>query len=310
MKGNELSRYLVAHSLKFNRKRHPDEAVAPSNLEGTSLLAHIGRYCEKCVFGETRDEFRQTMIEQQSFQMISDEVCLLKLAVAKWGEESRVLDPGDYGKVSYFIKKDEPVSTVTRALCSVPKNGEAAFFFSEYADGVSAGMGFLRLFQHDFVRSVPTVTLKASRVFGADEWLKTATLLELKIRVKKRAADNADYSNIYSGALVYEFRPDKKTLWGSKTLDRILGKNENERSQVLVEIAEDFGIDLADSVDSIDGKLTLKGQDGRNTTFSLGDDPRAPYLYTPINNRDGSELSDNDFIQKCEELAADYASRG
>lgn len=304
-----MSRSLVAHSLKFNRKGHPTEAIAPSNLEGINLLAHIERYFNECTYDETRNETRQTMIERQAFQTIDDETCLLKLAVAKWGEESRVLDPENFEKVSYHIKKDEPVSTVTRALCRVPKNGERAFFFSEYADGVSAGVSFKELFQHDFVTSVPTIRMKSARVFGADEWLKTAMLSDLKICVKKKAKDNADYSDVYSGSLVYEFQPDKKTHWARKTLDRILGKDENERSRVLVEIAEEFNIDL-DDAEAVNGKMTLKGQDGKRTTFSLDDNPRAPYLYLPINNPDGSELTDEDFIKKCYELASDYSGRG
>lgn len=76
----------------------------------------------------------------------------------------------------------------------------------------------------------------------------------------------------------------------------------------MIEVAENFGFNL-DDADSVEGKLTLRGADGKTTTFSLDQDPRAPYLYIPINNPDGTELSDADFIAKCQEMALDYSGR-
>lgn len=303
-----MARSLVVHSLRFHRKRHPSEAIAPSNLDGVHLLDHMSRYFMGCTYDETRDEYHRTMIEHNRFDRLSEEACLMHLAVAKWGEESRVLNPDDLSRVEYHIKRDEPVSTITRAYCYVPINGEVAFFFSEYSDRVSAGLGFLSFFRRDFVHSVPLITLKPNRVFGAEDWLKTASLEELRINVKKKSPDIADKASTYSGLLTYAVKPDSFSLWGHKTLQKFLGKNESERAGALIEVAEDFGFDIAEA-DSVSGKITLKGEDGKSTTFSLGENPRAPYLYIPINNPDGTELSDNSFISKCEELASDYAQR-
>lgn len=303
-----MSRSLVVHSLDFNRKRHPDEAIAPSNLEEVHLLDRMSNFFEGCTYDETRDEYRHTMIERQQFERLNNEECIMHLAVAKWGEESRVLNPEDLSRVEYHIRREDPVSTITRAYCYVPTNGETAFFFSEYSDRVSAGIGFLGLFRKDFVHSVPSVTLRANRVYGAEEWLNTASLSELRISVKKKSPDSADRTSAYSGILTYAMKPDFSTRWGYKILDRLLGKTEEERANILVEVAESFGFDI-DDADSIKGKLTLEGEDGKSTTFSLDEDPRAPYLYIPINNPDGTELSDDDFIAKCEELVADYSGR-
>ncbi|WP_165056283.1 MULTISPECIES: hypothetical protein [unclassified Adlercreutzia] len=303
-----MSRSLVAHSLKFNRKRHPDEAIAPSDLENINLLDHFERFFNGCTFCETRDEYHQTMIERQNYTRLNDESCLMHLSVAKWGEESKVLNPNDYADVRYEIQRDDPVSTVTRAYCHVPLNGETAFFFSEYSDRVSAGVNYLALFRKDFVHSVPTVTIHANRVYGAEEWLRSATLAELSINVKKKSSDSADRTSSYSGTLGYVVKPDKFTIWGKRTLEQFIGKNEDERRATLIEVAEDFGFSL-DDADSIEGKLTLRGEDGKTTTFSLDQDPRAPYLYIPINNPDGTELSDTDFVAKCQEMALDYSGR-
>lgn len=232
----------------------------------------------------------------------------MHLSVAKWGEESQVLNPNDYTDVRYHIRRDDPVSVITRAYCYTPLNGETAFFFSEYADRASAGVGFLALFRKDFVRSVPTVTMHSSRVYGAEDWLRTAAISELRITVKKKSSDSADRTSSYSGSLGYAIKPDKFTVWGNRTLDKFIGKNEAERRAALIEIAEDFGFNLEDA-DSFEGKLTLKGNDGATTTFSLDQDPRAPYLYLPINNPDGAELTDADFVAKCQEMALDYSNR-
>lgn len=303
-----MSRSLVAHSLKFNKKRHPEEAIAPSDLDGVNLLDQIERFFDGCTFDETRDEHRQTMIERQGFARLNDESCLMHLSVAKWGEESKVLNPNDYTDIRYEIQRDDPISTVTRAYCYTPLNGETAYFFSEYADRVSAGVNFLALFRKDFVHSVPAITLSPSRVYGAEEWLRTATLSELKINVKRKSSDSADRTSSYSGSLGYAVKPDKFTIWGNRTLERFLGKSEDKRRATLIEVAEDFGFNL-DEADAIEGKLTLKGEDGKTTTFSLDQDPRAPYLYIPINNPNGTELTDAEFIAKCQELVSDYSGR-
>lgn len=303
-----MSRSLVAHSLRFNRKRHPDEAIAPCDLEGIHLLDRFESFFNGCTYSGTRDDYHQSMIEHQRFKRLNNEACIMHLSVAKWGEESQVLNPNDYTDIRYHIKREDPVSTVTRAYCYVPTNGEVSFFFSEYSDRVSAGLSFLRLFKKDFVHSVPSITLRLNRVYGAEDWLRTATLSELKINVKRKSRDNADGTSSYSGLLTYMVKPDKFTIWGSKTLGRFLGKTESERSNALIEVADSFGFNI-DDAESIDGKLTLKGQDGKTTTFSLSEDPRAPYLYIPINNPDGTELNDIDFVAKCKELVADYSAR-
>lgn len=303
-----MSRSLVIHSLKFNRKRHPEEAIAPSDLEGINLLDRLECFFHSCTYDETRDDYRQSMIEHQRFERLNNESCIIYLSVAKWGEESRVLNPNNYADVRYHIKREDPVSTTTRAYCFMPTNGETSFFFSEYSDRVSAGLNFLGLFKKDFVHSVPSITLNPNRVFGAEDWLKTATLSELKINVKRKSRDSADRTSSYSGLLTYAVKPDKFSLWGTRMLSHFLGKTESERSSALVEVADSFGFNI-DDADSIDGKLTLKGQDGKTTTFSLGEDPRAPYLYMPINNPDGTELNDKDFLAKCQKLSDDYSTR-
>ena len=303
-----MSRFLVVHSLSFNRKRKVDEAVAPSNLDGVHLFVYMEKALANCTYSQTRDSFRKTMLEQQAFKRINENACLMHLSIARWGEESQVLNPDNYSEVKFTIDRESPISTTSRAYCFVPSNGEKAYFFSEYVDRLSAGVGFVHYFKKDFVRSAPSVTLKLNRLYGAEEWLRTASLSELRINVKRKAPDNSDLTSTYSGTLEYALKPDKKTIWGKKTLSRILGKDENERRATLIEIADDFGFTLGD-LDSVDGKMTLLGQDGKKTTLPLSCDPRAPYLYLPISGPDGLELSDQAFIDRCNELVHDYSER-
>lgn len=107
---------------------------------------------------------------------------------------------------------------------------------------------------------------------------------------------------------MYAVKPDKGSGWGKRTLRRFLGKTEAERNNSLIEIAEEFGFDTGEA-DNMSGKLTLKGADGKTTTFSLDQDPRAPYLYIPINKEDGTKLNDKEFVEKCRELVAKYMER-
>ena len=182
-----MTRSLVAHSLRFNRKRHPDEAIAPSDLDGDHLFKLLRNFFDRCTYQETRNERNRTMIEKQSFKLLEgSESCLLYLNAAKWGEESQVLNPDNYDDIRYHISPIDPVSTDTRAYCHVPSNGERAFFLSEYVDRVSGGVGFLNLFKSDFVHSVPRITCNLSRVYGSEEWLKTAELAEVQIKVLKK----------------------------------------------------------------------------------------------------------------------------
>lgn len=303
-----MSRFLAVHSLSFNRKRKVDEAIAPSNLDGVHLFEYMGRALAGCTYDQTRDSFRKTMIEQQELKRINDNACLMHLSIARWGEESQVLNPDDLSEVKFIIDRESPISTTSRAYCFVPSNGEKAYFFSEYVDRLSAGVGFISYFRKDFVHSAPSITLKVSRVFGAEEWLRTASLCELRIDVKRKSPDNSDFTSAYSGVLEYVLKPDKKTLWGTKTLSRILGKNESERRATLIEVAEDFGFNLGD-LDTVGGRMTLMGQDGKKTTLPLSCDPRAPYLYLPASSPDGLELSDQAFIDRCNEIVRDYSDR-
>lgn len=295
-----MTRSLTVHSIRIHKRRKKDEAISPCDIDGRSIGDYLADFCRSCNYSSTRNEARKSMIACTNLSRVNGNALLMQLSHARWGEESDVLKPNDFSVVNYHIGEEDPTTGKTRAYMYIPERGDVALYFCEYAMRGSAGYDLLILFKRYLTSEAPIqLTVDINRVPSDEEWINNATLTELRIELRKQAQNREDGITGYQGRLSYVLVPDKLSSWPAFIKDKLLSRKQ----EGLIEVADRLDINVG--TEEPKAIVTLQGDDGRKTTFSLGDDGefRAPYIREVIEKPDGNAFSDEQFCSFCEERA-------
>lgn len=296
-----MTRSLTVHSIRIHKRRKPEEVIPPNDIGGLSIRDYFAAFCDReCKYASTKNETRRSMIECTGVSKIDSNTFLVYLSHARWGEESDVLRQDNYSVVDYHIGEENPTTASTRACLFVPEFGDVALYFCEYAMRGSAGNDLLYLFKKHLTAISPVgITVDINRVPSDAEWINSAILTELRLEIKKHGQNREDGVIGYEGKLSYSFVPEKLSSWPKYIKDKILGK----KWEGIVEVADRLGVDVGG--DSPKASVTLAGEDGKKTTFSLGDDGefRAPYIREVIEQPSGEAFTDDQFCAFCIERA-------
>lgn len=292
-------RTLTAHSLEFHRKykRGERETIAPSDLDGFDLADVFQRWCEGLDSAVCRDEERKLWVTVQNVWRRSPHIVLVTLAVGTWGESGDVVDAFSGEKI-FELQEDQAPTGPTRAVMLVPGRGETALYFSEYSNRGSGGSRLLPLFSKFWSHEIQGITMVKEPVVESEAWTQGASLLEVEVRVRGRAADIADPIRDDVGVQSHVIRPKKNHRFPIELLDRL---------RRVPTYAGDL-VGLPSLPEESEVYVTIEGRNGRSKKLELYADG-GPSLREVLNEADQPPLSDDVLIGRAIERASDLLAR-
>ena len=289
-------RTLTAYALEFYRKRHPEQTFAPSDLDGADLLDAFEAWCRNLGPDDLHDPDRNRWVRVSDTRRVGRSL-LVDVEVGSWGEAGALRD-AQSGTVVTAITEDQAPTGMTRALLHVPTPGETALYFCEYSGRGSGGTILLTNFATHWSHS-SDFTMKRNAVTEGEVWAESAELREVEVRVREHSSDLADPTSETLAILSHVLRPPRRHFLRRDLLDELRAHPERAARSV----------GLSDMPQRSEVLVTLRTSEGRQKKFVLGDGDDLPSMREELNGPGEPPLSDEVFVSRCEEKAADLLDR-